>query len=763
MNASQGCPIASPTASFDPFGEAYQLDPAQCLQWAREEAPVFYSPEMGYWVVTRYDDVKAVFRDYDTFSSAVTLEKFSPTVPAAQAVLKSYDYGMERTLVNEDEPTHMVRRRVLMDPFTPDRLSLHENTIRRLTREAVDAFVDEGRADLVSQMLYTVPLTVAMHFLGVPEEDMTHLKKYSVAHTLNTWGRPSPEHQLRVAEGVGEFWRYAGTVLNKIREDPSGDGWMQFSVRQQQEHPDVVTDSYLHSMMMAGIVAAHETTAYASANAVKYLLENRGAWEEICEDPALIPNAVEECLRYAGSIVAWRRITTRPTELGGVSIPADARVFIVQTTANRDPRHFEDGDAFDLRRTSASDHLSFGYGAHQCMGKNLARMEMQIFLQELTSRLPDLRLEEQEFDYVPNISFRGPQELWVSWDPAKNPERRDSSVLSRRTPVTVGEPSSAALSRTVTVEAADLAADRVLHLRLRDVRGVPLPRWTSGAHIDVECGVDADGEPVSRQYSLCGHPDADTYEIAVLEEEESRGGSRWLHANARAGGTLRIRGPRNHFRLDDAASQIVLITGGIGITPILAHADAAKAAGRDYHIHYAGRSRSHIAFLDRLERDHPGRVTTYLADEGRRMDLDALLADLAEGTQVYACGPLRLVDPLEQIGERWPDEMLHIEHFSSTLGELDSTKEHAFTLELRDSGLTLQVPNNQSVLRTLRGANIDIQADCEEGLCGSCEAVVLEGEVDHRDVVLTKSEREAGTRIMTCCSRARGDRLVLGL
>jgi ferredoxin-NADP reductase len=262
---------------------------------------------------------------------------------------------------------------------------------------------------------------------------------------------------------------------------------------------------------------------------------------------------------------------------------------------------------------------------------------------------------------------------------------------------------------------------------------------------------------------LCGPGDAETYQIAVLAEEKSRGGSHWIHAHARTGGILRIRGPRNHFRLDETAQHLALLAGGIGITPVLAHADSAKSTGIDYHIHYAGRSRNHLAFLDRLERDHQGRYTTYVKDEGERLRIPSLLAELPEGAQVYACGPQRLIDDLEEVGRDLPDGVLHVERFSSTLAELDPSKEHAFDLELKDSGLTLRVPADQTVLQTLRGANIDIPSDCGEGLCGSCETIVLLGKVDHRDVVLNKSERESGTRMMTCCSRASGDLLVLDL
>ncbi len=198
----------------------------------------------------------------------------------------------------------MDRRRALMDHFLPENLSSNEDMVRRLTRAKVDAFIDKGRADLVDEMFFEIPLTVALHFLGVPEEDVDTLREYSTAHTVNTWGRPSEEEQIKVAHSVGNFWRYAGKVLEKMRNEPDGTGWMHYAIRKNAEIPDVVTDSYLHSMMMAIIVAAHETTALASANALKLLLTHRQAWQDICGDPSLIPNAVEECLRYAGSVVA---------------------------------------------------------------------------------------------------------------------------------------------------------------------------------------------------------------------------------------------------------------------------------------------------------------------------------------------------------------------------------------------------------------------------------------------------------------------------
>lgn len=760
LQAPNGCPISRRAAEFDPFEDAYQQDPPEYVRWAREQEPIFYSPKLGYWVVTRYADIKAIFRDNITFSPSIALEKITPTSQEANDVLASYNYAMNRTLVNEDEPAHMARRRVLMEPFTPEALKHHEPMVRQVTRDYVDRFINDGKADLVDQMLWEVPLTIALHFLGVPEEDMDTLRQYSIAHTVNTWGRPKPEEQIKVAHAVGNFWQLAGKILDKMRKDPSGPGWMRYGIRKQAEYPDVVTDSYLHSMMMAGIVAAHETTANATANAVKLLLQHPSAWRELCDDPGLIPNAVEECIRYNGSVAAWRRIATKDTRIGDVDISAGSRLLIVMSSANHDERHFEDPDLFDIRRDNSSEHLTFGYGSHQCMGKNLARMELQIFLEELTKRLPHMRLTEQKFTYVPNTSFRGPEHLWVEWDPKLNPERAQPGILAQNAAVRIGEPSRHAISRTVVVDEVRQVATDILHLRLKSPDGSAMPRWTPGSHIDLECGTP----DLSRQYSLCGDPaDSSVLEIAVLKDPDSRGGSRWLHENLQRGDRLKIRGPRNHFRFDESTKKAIFIAGGIGITPVATMARRARELGIDYELHYSGRSRDTMAFLDELAQLHGARLHVYAKDEGQRNDFGQLLGQPQDGTQIYACGPVRMLEALEACCERWPEDALRVEHFQSTRGSLDPEKEHAFEVELKDSGLVVKVPADQTLLTALRSANIDIQSDCGEGLCGSCEVKVLSGKVDHRDVVLTRSEREANSKMMACCSRAAGMKLILEL
>ncbi len=752
--AASGCPVGEHAAAFDPFTDAYMENPSEFVRWAREQAPVFYSPKLDYWVVTRHQAIKDIFRDPFTFSPSNTLESLAPPSAEADAILKSYDYAMNRTLVNEDEPVHMARRRVLMAPFTPEHLREHEPMVRRLVTEAIDGFVDAGEVDLFKRLLWAVPFSVALHFLGIDDaEDREKMHEFCIAHTKNAFGRPTPQERVEVAHAVGKFWRLSGEILEKMKRTPDGPGWMRYSIRQQKDHPDVVTDSYLHSMMMAIIVAAHESTSFACANAIRMLLEHRQVWDDLCEDPTLISPAVEECLRHNGPIGSWRRRALRDVEIEGVRIPAGARLLLVVSSANHDGRRFSDPDFFDIRRDNAIEHLSFGFGAHQCLGKNIGRMEMQIIIGELTRRLPHMELLPQTYHYVHNLAFRGPQNLRVRWDPARNPERRDPAVRIRHHEIRLGGPLASAIVRKLQVAAADVVAPDIVRLRLASPDGGILPRWEPGAHIDVECGDTG----LSRQYSLCGDPeDRHHWDIAVLHDPASRGGSQWIHRYARPGAILRVRGPRNHFHMDDAADgPLLLIAGGIGITPIMAMAARARRRGSDYALHYSCASRGRAAFLEALQALHGERLHLHLSDEGSRNDFEALLGQTPPSARIYACGPTRMLDALQTAVEAAgrPAEALRFEHFSNTSPRLDPARERAFQVRLRHSDLTLEVPADKTLLEVLHANNIDVQSDCEEGLCGTCEVGVAAGRIDHRDSVLDPAARKAGDRMMACCSR----------
>ena len=761
-NAAQlsptGCPISQRAADFDPFDAAYQQDPAEALRWAREEEPVFYNPTLGYWIVTRYDDVKAVFRDPVLFSPANALEKLTPPSEEAQNVLRKYNYALDRTMVNEDEPQHMQRRRLLLDDFLPDNLAKHEPAVRRLTREYMDRFIDKGQADLVADIFYEIPLTIALHFLGVPDDDAAQLREFAVAHTLNTWGRPTPEQQLEIAENVGRFWQTANQILDRMIADPTGDGWMYESVRQHFKHPEIVTESYLRSMMMAILAAAHETTSNATANAFWTLLNDRDAWDQLCENPKLIPSAVEECLRVAGSIIAWRRVATRETSVGGVTIPEGGKLLLVQASANKDPRHWENPDQVDIYRDNAVEHMTFGYGAHQCMGKNIGRMEMRIFLEEFTRRLPHMRLMAgQSFDNLPNISFRGPSRLLVEWDPAKNPEHEDPNILTKATQFPIGAPVKDDILREVVVSEMIEETPRIRRYILTDPKGRALPSWTPGSHIDIKLG------DVRRKYSLCGDPtDSSRYEIAIQREDAGRGGSKHFHERLAVGTSLQIATPRNHFGLEDGFVCFVLLAGGVGITPIVTMADALRASGQRYEVHYFGRARTEMALLDRIEGAHGEVSSLHVSSEDGRLDLSKRFEQIPPGTRVYACGSEQMIAELETLAEGWPEDSLRVEHFSAAASSASRADDEAFDVLLRDSGLTLRVGKGQSLLDALTAHGVDVQADCREGLCGSCQVSVVSGDLDHRDRVLTLEERQSGDKLLSCCSRGTG-RVVLAL
>ncbi|MFD0667459.1 cytochrome P450/oxidoreductase [Ramlibacter sp. MAHUQ-53] len=759
LAAPNGCPVSANAAAFNPFEPAYMQAPGEYLRWAREQEPVFWSPQLGYWVVTRYEDVKAVFRDNLLFSPAIALEKITPATPQVMEILQSYGFAMNRTMVNEDEPDHMERRRLLMDAFLPERLVGYEPMVRALARQYMDRFIDNGRADLVGEMFYEIPLNIALKFLGVPDDGAEQLRQFAVAHTLNTWGRPTPQEQLEIAHNVGRFWQTAQGILDGMMAQPDGEGWMYETIRQYRKHPGIVTLSYLRSMMMAILAAAHETTSNATANAFMTLLSHRQAWEDICANPALIPNAVEECLRVAGSIIAWRRVATADATVGGVAIPKGGKLLIVQASANFDPRHFENPDEVDVYRESAVEHLTFGYGAHQCMGKNIGRMQMRVFLEEFARRLPHMRLVEgQAPDFLPNTSFRGPASLWVEWDPAKNPERADPAAMKAPSAFYIGPPAKDTITRTVVVRERHREGEDLVRLVLADPAGAALPAWTAGAHADLIAG------GFRRKYSLCGPADArGTLQVVIQREEGGRGGSRHFCDALAPGDTLQLAGPKNLFRLDETGSRFVLIAGGIGITPMLAMADRLKRLGKPYEIHYAGRSRDRMALLSRLEQDHADRLTLYLKADGRRMALPAILAQVDAGTRVYACGPDRLITELEAMSEAWPEGVLRFEHFHAEGSALDPAREHAFTATLKDSGVEVAVRADQTLLQALQAAGFDVPCDCGEGLCGTCEVGVVEGAVDHRDKVLTKSERAANDRLLACCSRAAGQAIVLAL
>lgn len=297
------------------------------------------------------------------------------------------------------------------------------------------------------------------------------------------------------------------------------------------------------------------------------------------------------------------------------------------------------------------------------------------------------------------------------------------------------------------IDAIETPAEGVRQLQLVDPSGAALPTWQPGAHIDLHVG------DMVRQYSLCGDPaDVGRWSVAVLREADGRGGSTYVHDKLGEGDRVRVRGPRNHFPLEPA-QRYLFLAGGIGITPLLPMLAAAEAAGADWRLEYGGRTRASMAFADDLLARYGDRVTLHPQDEVGLLPLADLLAGPEEGTLVYCCGPTPLLAAVEERCADWPEGSLHVEHFAPK-EELHSADDGSFEVELADAGLTLTVAPDRSILETVRDAGITILSSCEEGTCGTCETGVLEGTVDHRDSILTASERDANDVMYVCVSRA---------
>jgi ferredoxin-NADP reductase len=313
--------------------------------------------------------------------------------------------------------------------------------------------------------------------------------------------------------------------------------------------------------------------------------------------------------------------------------------------------------------------------------------------------------------------------------------------------------SSQLLVRSMTVE-----SEGVLSIELVDPQRRELPSWEPGAHLDVQLNAG-----MSRQYSLCGDPhDRLRYRIAVLREPAGRGGSAYVHDVLRPGQLVGYTGPRNHFRLEPSASYL-FIAGGIGITPILPMIARLEAEGARWRLVYGGRTASSMAFAGELVA-HRDNVVLHPQDAHGLLDLDTLLGTPQPGTLVYCCGPEPLLRAVEERMAQWPAEALHLERFAAPEQPArDPASEHAVEVVLAESGRTLMVGPETSILQAILDAGIDHDHDCTEGICGTCESKVIDGEVDHRDYVLTEREKAAGDCMMVCVSRACGKRLVLGL
>lgn len=408
------CPHAALARDFEPFD---LTDPFAFYARARAQTPIFYSPEIDYWVLTRYADIREVFRDPATFSSENTQAPFHPRPPAVQQILDDGGFSVVSGLSGKQPPDHTRLRGFIKKGFTPRRVAELEPEIRAITTAMIDAFAARGEADLVAELAYELPALVIFRLLGVPEEDVAKVKEWAQSRVYMNFGERPVQEQAHHAANLVRYWDYCRALVRSRLTEPRDDLPGEL-VRIYQAGEDQIELDEIAALVYGQLTAGHETTTALLANGLKELLTQHDVWEAICAEPERIPAAVEELLRVSAPVFAWKRRLTRDATVGEVALPAGTNLLLLLGSANHDEQTFPDPDRIDLERDNASRHLSFGLGIHFCLGAPLARLEAKVVLEELTRRLgPGLRLVDgQPFDYTANATFRGPAHVLVRWD-----------------------------------------------------------------------------------------------------------------------------------------------------------------------------------------------------------------------------------------------------------------------------------------------------------------------------------------------------------
>ncbi len=723
----------------------------------RDEAPVHYQADSAfgpYWSLTRYDDIVTVDKDFERFSAE------------PQIVIGVPPEGLDiEMFIAMDPPRHDQQRGAVQGVVAPQNLEEMEGLIRARVAEVLDElpvnesfdWVDNVSIELTSRMLATL--------LDFPYEQRRKLVYWTdlAAGSASAVGGSNDTDEMYkgiadMAKSFSALWHDKAARL-AAGEKPGYD--LITLMQMSEDTKDLINRpmEFLGNLILL-VVGGNDTTRNSMSGGVFALNQFPDEFARLKADPGLVPKLVHEIIRWQTPLAYMRRVATRDTVLNGQFIRKGDKVVMWYASANRDERTFENPDDFVIDRHNARHHLSFGIGVHRCMGSRLAEMQLRILWEELLARFDDIEVVEEP-EYLQSNFVRGYTKMMVTLTPIGQ-EPRSGGVRRRAAaprPARRGSREGWVMSTTesevdLRVAARREVADGIVELTLADPSGGQLPSWTAGAHVDLFLDPS-----LTRQYSLCGSTaDESSWKVGVLLDPNSRGGSAYVHEKLVEGATVRVRGPRNHFPLV-ASPRYQFIAGGIGITPIIAMIEAAQARGAEWSLLYGGRSRASMAFLDRLEGDD--RVTIWPQDEKGMLDLASELGTPQPDTLVYCCGPGALLDAVEEGCAAWPDGSLHVERFAAKKIEASEDALDTFEVECSRSGVTVAVPEGVSIFDAVEKAGVDVIGSCMEGICGTCEADVLGGTPDHRDSVLSKTERARGDTIMTCVSRSLSKKLVL--
>jgi cytochrome P450 len=380
---------------YDPTSWETQEDPYPVYRWLRDEAPVYRNERMGFWALSRFEDVWDATLDWKRFTSThgPTLEKQPPNpLPV---------------MISLDPPQHTRVRALVSKAFTPKRVAEMEPVVRRLTQERLAGLEPGMQIDLFEQLASSMPMDVISTMLGVPRELRDRVRHLTNAFMLREPGElEMGPRQLKIG---AELYAIFGELIAARRRAPEDDllsALIAAELADESGRATALSDAELLGFCMLLGSAGHETTARLICNSAVTLARHPDQRAALAADPALLPNAVEEMLRYDPPSQVQGRWTTCDVTLHGVTIPEDVRMLLLTGAASRDPREYEAPDRFDVHRR-IERHLSFGYGQHLCLGKSLARQECRVAFEELLARFPGYEVDESNLVWAHNNNVRG--------------------------------------------------------------------------------------------------------------------------------------------------------------------------------------------------------------------------------------------------------------------------------------------------------------------------------------------------------------------
>lgn len=386
--------VSLPTTGlrYDPFAELGAEDPYPLYARLRDEAPAYHNPDRDFWALSRFEDVQAAARDWETFSSEPCVD---PDYVGVRLRLNSF--------LDLDPPTHDLLRRIVKAHFTPKAIKELEVTTAAVADELVGAFLAAGEADLARDFAWGLPLKVTMALLGLPREDFPFLRDtFELLWQDNRlWIEPAPDAPSRVA--ATRIHEYFAARLLKRERHPTGDVLSTIAAAHAAEELEI---GVLAELSIVLYIAGYETTANLLSNSLLHLAEHpeQRAW--LAANPGRIHDAIEELLRFDAPVQVLARNTTKPIELHGRPLPSGARVLLLYGAANRDPRRYDNPDLLDLGRPVLR-HLAFGNGIHHCLGAPLARQEARVALTTLLARVPDYVISAPVVRNTNMVSTRG--------------------------------------------------------------------------------------------------------------------------------------------------------------------------------------------------------------------------------------------------------------------------------------------------------------------------------------------------------------------